>query len=380
MRKIDELPEVDFIDGATVEDVKREIVSDYKAEFKRITGQDAYLSEASPYMMIINATALQIYQLMQYADNMGKMNLAKYSKGEYLDNLVAFKGIVRKSEESARTVLRFEISKALDFTLSITKGTRVTNGNEIYFETEQYSEIKPGETHIDVSAKCIEKGVKGNGINEGDLNILITPIPYISRVKNIKETAGGREKEGDDELKERYLDISEIYSTAGSEGAYKFFAKQADKEVEDVIVKSDEDATVHITISKKGGGLPSESLLQRVKEYLESGDRKPLTDKIKVKAPEKLEYNVKLTYYINSNKKPLVDKIKTDVNNAINAFNEWQTEKIGRDINPSYLISRMMETGIKRVEVISPVYTSTPNESIPVVNSISAVYGGIEDD
>ena len=380
MRKIDELPDIDFIDGATIEDVKADLINDFKSEYKRITGKEAYLSKASPYMMIINAVALQIYQLMQYTDNAGKMNLTKYSRGEYLDNLVAFKGLIRKEAEKAKTVIRFEISSPLDFALSIPKGTRVTNGNNIFFETEQYAEIKPGETFNEVAALCTEKGIKGNGIGEGELNIIINPIPYVVAVRNMKITSGGREDESDEELAERYLDVSEIYSTTGSEGAYKYFAKQADKDVEDVIVKSKEDATVELIISKKGSGLPDEGLLTRVKEYLEDGDRKPLTDKIQVKAPEKLEYNVKLTYYISSDKKALVDKIKSDVDTAIRTFNLWQTEKIGRDINPSYLTSKLMETGIKRVDIVAPTYTITPVESIPVVKNIDAIYGGLEDD
>ena len=261
MRKIDELPDIDFIDGATIEDVKADLINDFKSEYKRITGKEAYLSEASPYMMIINAAALQIYQLMQYADNAGKMNLTKYSRGKYLDNLVAFKGLIRKEAEKAKTVIRFEISTPLDFALSIPKGTRVTNGNNIFFETEQYAEIKPGETFEDVDALCTEKGIRGNGIGEGELNIIINPIPYVAAVRNMKATSGGREDESDEELSERYLDVSEIYSTTGSEGAYKYFAKQADKEVEDVIVKSKEDATVELIISKKGSGLPDEALL-----------------------------------------------------------------------------------------------------------------------
>ena len=113
---------------------------------------------------------------------------------------------------------------------------------------------------------------------------------------------------------------------------------------------------------------------------MEDGNRKPLTDRIQVKAPEKLEYNVRLTYYISSDKKALVDKIKSDVDTAIRTFNLWQTEKIGRDINPSYLTSKLMETGIKRVDIVTPVYTITPVESIPVVKSINAIYGGLEDD
>lgn len=47
MRKIDELPDIDFIDGATIEDVKADLINDFKSEYKRITGKEAYLSEAS---------------------------------------------------------------------------------------------------------------------------------------------------------------------------------------------------------------------------------------------------------------------------------------------------------------------------------------------
>ena len=36
----------------------------------------------------------------------------------------------------------------------------------------------------------------------------------------------------------------------------------------------------------------------------------------------------------------------------------WQSGKLGRDVNPSKLISLLMQTGIKRVDVRSPVFTS----------------------
>lgn len=380
MRKLDKLPEVDFIDNKTIEDIRNEMLEDEREEFKRLTGKDRYLSDASPLKSVLNAAVIQIYQGFQFINFAAKMNLAKYSKGGYLDNLVVFKGLSRKEMNSATTILRFNIEKQLDFVLSIPKGTRVTNGKEQYFETDEYTEIKKGETFVDISAICTEKGVKGNGIGEGELNILINPLPYISSVKNIKETTGGREIESDDELADRFYEAVEIYTTTGTEGAYKYFAKEADQEVEDVIVNNTLPATVEITISKKGMGIPDEKLLKKVKEYLEVKDRKTLTDKIIVKAPEKLQYSVNLTYYISSDKKALVEKMKDDVEAAVRAFNMWQTEKIGRDINPSYLISRLMETGIKRVDITSPVYTVTPEKAIPVTADVNIVYGGLEDD
>ena len=32
MRKIDELPDIDFIDGATIDDVRTDLINDFKSE------------------------------------------------------------------------------------------------------------------------------------------------------------------------------------------------------------------------------------------------------------------------------------------------------------------------------------------------------------
>ena len=47
---------------------------------------------------------------------------------------------------------------------------------------------------------------------------------------------------------------------------------------------------------------------------------------------------------------------------------------MGRDINPSYLIALLMQTGIKRVEVIKPDYMVLDGNTVAVLN-ISDVRG-----
>ena len=44
-------------------------------------------------------------------------------------------------------------------------------------------------------------------------------------------------------------------------------------------------------------------------------------------------------------------------------YTAWQCAKLGRDINPSRLISMLMETGIKRVELEEPAFTSLKDGS-----------------
>lgn len=106
------LPDVSFIDGATVEDIRREMVEDYEAFMEQETGRPIKLDRASPHRMELYAAAAQIYQAMQYIDRAGKQNLLKYSYSDFLDHLAAFKGLARDPAAAAATTLRFTLSAA----------------------------------------------------------------------------------------------------------------------------------------------------------------------------------------------------------------------------------------------------------------------------
>ena len=113
---------------------------------------------------------------------------------------------------------------------------------------------------------------------------------------------------------------------------------------------------------------------------LEDRSERPLTDKIVVKAPGTKAYNVDLTYYISSSEKASVAAIQENVNAAVEIYNLWQTEKIGRDINPSYLTQQIMEAGAKRVSITAPVFTVLNNDVLATTGTVSVKYGGLEDD
>lgn len=51
------------------------------------------------------------------------------------------------------------------------------------------------------------------------------------------------------------------------------------------------------------------------------------------------------------------------VNAKVEEYTAWQCAKLGRDINPSRLISMLMETGIKRVDLIEPAFVSLKDGS-----------------
>ena len=65
---------------------------------------------------------------------------------------------------------------------------------------------------------------------------------------------------------------------------------------------------------------------------------------------------------------------------AVRTFKEWQGARMGRDVNPSYLISLLMQAGAKRVKVRSPVDTVVPDNAVAVIGETAVVNGGAENE
>ena len=375
----DKFPDISFIKDAKVEEVLSRMINDYQDKYKEITGKEISLAKADPYRLIIYACALQIYQAMQYADRAGKMSFLKYAKGEYLDNLCALKGIHRIESKPAVTTLEFSIKQPLESAVSIPAGTRATNGNDLFFATDKYVQIEAGETSASVNATCTTAGTCGNGFEDGEINVMVNSLPYIVYVRNATRTTGGCDLESDDSLRDRAYNVPNSYSTAGPSGAYEYYVKQVDSGIDDVVIRSDTAGEVDILITANGG-VPSEDLIKRVTEALNDRSIRPLTDNIKVKAPKQQAYDVSLTYFIGKEDQAAVSAIQSNVESAVKAYNKWQTKKIGRDINPSYLIQKIMEAGAKRVNINAPAFQMLENDTIAKAGDVTITYGGVEDD
>lgn len=376
----DNFPDINFIDNTTVDEVLTAMVNDYQEKYKELTGREAALALADPYRLIMYACTMQIYQAMQYADYAGKMSFLTYARGDFLDNLAALKGVRRREHTASATILQFSIENPIESAVPIPAGCRVTNGNNVFFATDEYAEIPAGETTASVPATCTEAGAAGNGFEIGEFKILVNTLPYIAEVVNTKATYGGSDREDDESLRERIYSFPDSYSTAGPTGAYEYHTKTASPEISDVIVNSDIPGEVDIYFICEGGKIPESALLQKVEDHLNDKSIRPLTDKVTVHSPQIQTYDIHMTYYISDSSKAKVETIQESVNTAIDIYNNWQTEKIGRDINPSYLVQKVMEAGAKRVEIESPVFMVLNEKTVAKMGQVTVVYGGVEDD
>ena len=381
MNAIKSLPDISFIDNKDIDQVRQEMVADYESFISEATGQTVTLERSSVHRMELYAAAAQIYQAMQYIDRQGKQSILKYSYSDFLDNLASFKGVTRNPAAAATTTVRFTLSAERDTATGIPQGTRVSTAGSIYFATDVYAEIPAGSTTVDVPATCTVAGTDGNGLAIGELTTIVDPIPYVASVSNTTATEGGAEIESDADLAERVFLAPGAYSTAGPEDGYIYHAKAYSPAVGDVVATSDQEAgTVDIVFIMADGSTPGEEMIEGMEGYMRSKDIRPMSDLVRIAAPEEVQYTINLTYYINRSDSAKAVTIQAAVAQAVEDYKTWQ-RAIGRDVNPSQLTHMVMEAGAKRVTVTAPAYTVVGKTKVSALQGAAVVtYGGLEDD
>lgn len=367
-------PNISFVETDT-----EKLVNSLITAYELITGRTLY--PADPARLFILWAADIIVQERVLINESAKQNVPRYAEGEYLDSLAEiFKDAYRLEAEAAKTMFRFYLSTVLSFQQLVPAGTRVTVDGEITFETTENLYIRAGELYGDVAAICQTAGTVGNGFIPGQITQIVDVYPYYQKVENITTSAGGTATESDTAFYERMRESMESFSTAGPAGAYIYHAKTASSAVKDVAVSSPERGVVDVRVLLENGELPTDAILQEIEAVLSADKTRPLTDYVTVSAPEAMSFDVNVTYYLPKFGVNSAAVIALDVENAVQEYIQWQTEKMGRDINPSYLISLIMKTGVKRVEVSQPQYTEVEGNSVAALNTSSVINGGVEDE
>lgn len=378
---VKDLPDISFIEYKTVDDVKANMVADYEAYMTEATGKPYTLPRVSRDRFKLYAAAAQIYQAMKYVDIKGKMDTVKYSVGDFLDLLGAFRcGATRNQAAAAVTTIRFTLSAARASVTAIPQGTRIAAG-QLFFATSVYAEIPAGDLTADIPATCMTAGETGNGLAPGELKTLVDPVPYVQSVENTSTSSGGADRESDESFAARIFIAPGKYSTAGSRNGYEYHVQDYSSAIGGVHVSSDQAAgTVDIVFVMADGSLPSAETISAMSQHMSAETLRPMNDLVTVRAPAEVKYTVSLTYYINQSDNNRAVAIQQAVSAAVDSYVAWQ-RKIGRDINPSKLLALVMGAGAKRAQITAPIFTAIPADSIAAIDGTASItYGGLEDD
>jgi len=367
------LPEINFLTTDA-----QELVNEFITIYEQTEGRK--LSQADPLRLIFLSAASVITKQNVAINDAAKQNLLYYARDKVLDHKGAEMTTPRLEATAATTTLRLHLSVPLTSSRIIEKGSLATsNEGAIFFATIEETAISPGVDYVDVELECTTKGEIGNGFAVGQINTLVKPLPYISHIENITVSDGGAEREEDAPYKERIYMAPEKLTNAGSDGAYKYFAKSASALISDVYVYMPTPGCVDIKILMKDGKLPSPEIIDKVLNAVSGKRVRPLTDRVSAGAPTITAFDLDMSYFIETD---AVDKtlLHKKIQAAVDEWLVWQQSKIGRDINPSKLISLCIKAGAKRVDVRSPVFTVVEQGEVAQLDMLNVHFGGVEDD
>lgn len=362
------------------------LVSSLVAGYERITGTS--VQPASPEKLFIQWVADIIIQERIINNYTGNQNIPSRAEGENLDALgELFYVSQRPAAQSAVCTERFYISEAQETAILIPMGTRVTDAsNTLVWETVEDVYVAIGSTYADVQIQCQTAGVVGNDYAAGQINTIIDLFNYYDHCENTTASDDGADAATDDEYYGLMRASQDAYSTAGPKGGYIYIAKQVSTEIADVVANRPSAGKVDLYVLMDDGSIAQTEIKNAVLAACSADTVRPLTDDVAVKDPQTVEYNISFTYFIPSDAAVSSSEIEAAVNAAVDQFVSWQCAKLGRDINPSYLIGLLMQTGIKRVVLTSPAFTVLNDGSdntapqVAMVGDITATNGGHEDE
>ena len=382
LKTLEEYPELDFTDGYTLEQLEAKMVQWYQDKYREITGKDTVLSKASTTRILLQCNAFYLFLILKKVDFNGKMNTIKDAFGKYLVELGKFKKVDLKEATGATATIRFSLQATRTSATGIPKGSRVTAGDGVYFATNEYAEISPGNLYVDVRATCMTPGTAGNVYGIGDLQYMVDRVPMVESVTNITASENGKDVESEEDFKEEIYLAPDGYTSGGTGAAYEKVARDYNPTIADVKSRTPEPCVVELMCLLQDGELPGEEFLSGLREYMMQTGKKMLTDKVETKAPEKSEFEVSFTYWVSRLDKARADSIGSEVKKAVDEYILWQKSKIGRDINPDELQQRVKAAGVKRMRITKPAFAVVNDTEVAVLKTdgINIVYGGLEDD
>lgn len=375
-----EYPDIQFVE-TDVETIESSMIALYELLMQEYGREDYKMQPASPERVFVAWCAQIVVQQRILIDETAKKNVPRYAEGDYLDSLAElFKDIERLPATPAVTTFRCYISEAQKESVIVPQGTRITFDGEITFETTEELEIKAGETYGDVMGQCQTPGIVGNNLAAGQVKEIVDVYDYYLKVENITQTSGGAEVEEDKDYYERMRESMESFSTAGPINGYIYHAKSVSAAIADVAAVSPEPGEVDVRILLQDSEQPTEAVIKEVEAALNAEDVRPLTDVVTVSKPDEDPFEIDVTFYIERNSQASSTIIEKDARAAVEAYISWQTSKMGRDINPSYLVQKMMEAGVKRVEVKKPEFKVVEETHVAKLTreTMQVLNGGVE--
>ena len=350
----------------TVAKTPAEIEAEVLGRYSELTGKT--LLAADPRRLLLQSVAGYLSHLRTLIELADRRNLPFLADGASLLALGTFVGVQPLPGQASTTTLQFSRTVAL-VDLVIAAGRRATTPDaKAMWATVEELVLPAGVLSGAVEARCTALGPASNDLPPGAITVLVDPLAGVS-VTNTTATAGGTNAQTDDEFRPAVIAAPDGFTIAGPRSAYEWLAKQASPLVLDAAALSPTPGEVEVYLlvgrwADDGSLVLIEDpaviaeVIDLVDAALDADKVRPLTDHLTVLEASEVSYSVQVEYWIRQSDAGTVPAIQAAVEAAQDAYCDWQEAALGRDINPTELVTRLAAAGAGRVNVTQPTYAA----------------------
>jgi phage-related baseplate assembly protein len=293
--------------------------------------------------MLLQGVLSVIVQGFAGVDNALRMATLRYAVGEYLDIYGEKRNCVRISAKKATASIRIT-TIATGAANVIPAGTAVTQDGETLYLTDDDIVLSGGAQSLVASVTAEKAGSVGNGLLAGAGMQFLIVFPGVTTVVCETSATGGLDEEEDEYYRERIRLYGLTTVTTGPAEQYNSVAMAVSSVILDAHAKNLTGGSVGVYLVLSDD-TQSTSIISAVQAALNPDDVRPLNDNVTVALATKKTYTLNVQYsgdneYINLDAK---------VAEAVEEYQKWQDQKVGRAFNPDRLKALMYQAGCTRV-------------------------------
>lgn len=292
--------------------------------------------------MLLRSMQSVIVQAFAGVDHALRMATLRYAVGDYLDLYGEKRGCSRMEAKNAQASVDIQFL-ASGTTGTIEAGTLVTgDGEHLYALDEDVVHTGFAQT-VRTTVTAQNSGSAGNGLLAGTQMQFLVPQRNVEKVTCVEDASGGQEREEDEAYRERIRTFGLTNITTGPKAQYEAAAKSVSSEIIDVnpVNQGAGNVGIVLLLASDSG---SEAIINNVKQALNDMDARPLTDNVSVFLATEIPYTLNVQYQAESGSETAIA-----IANAVEAYQKWQDEKIGRAFNPDRLLAMIYQAGATRV-------------------------------
>jgi phage-related baseplate assembly protein len=155
-----------------------------------------------------------------------------------------------------------------------------------------------------------------------------------------------------DEAFRRRIQLEPERASAGSEGAYMFWALSADGDVRDISVVTATAGVVTVYVQSHSELVASDILKEKVRQAVDNPNRKPFTDQVRIASGQPFGFDVQaeLTLYPGPDKDVVMATARAELDKYLE-----KVRYLGYDATISGLHHALHQAGVQRVKLLAPL-------------------------